>query len=526
MKKTVTINLNGLIYNIDEDAFAVLSSYIEQLKQYFEKLEEGDEIIKDIEARISELFSEKISQTRQVINIGDVEEVISILGNVHDIIDNDSADPSYSEKGFQNQEQKTRRKLYRDVDRRILGGVCAGLSAYTGISLLAVRTIIVVLFLISAGTFLLLYFLSWIIIPKAVTRAEKLEMKGEEVNISNLGKNIHREYNEVKENVKNMAKSASFGDNLERFGKALAGTINIIFKAVGKVFGLGLIFFGVIMIVSFLLGAFAFNSKVLIYDVMGITVVPFQGILKLIADPSIVFVLLVGFAFSFCIPLIALVYAGICIVLNKRSNRLLNISLLISWIVGIVLTVGLALTISADFMSTRTIRTSQLIECDSISCDTIYIDAIDNGSFDLESEDLMFDKLHLYQLNGEINAKGRVELEIRQSKDSTFSVEQVNSSRGSNRSEALDFVNEIEYHYYVENNQIILNRYFQLPNDFKIRGQKVRIICYVPKGKHVFLGSELQELIDDTDNLNNLDDDEMVNCVWTMTDQGLVLVGN
>ncbi|HQP04943.1 MAG TPA: PspC domain-containing protein [Bacteroidales bacterium] len=224
MKKTVSINLNGLIFNIDEDAFMVLSDYLEKLKAYFSKKEEGEEIMSDIELRIAEIFTSKISPSKLVINISDVEEVMNTMGRVEEICDGDSSTDTGSRAG----EKKNQKKFFRDTDNRLLGGVCAGLSHYSGINLLAIRILFVVFFLFSAGFVTLVYFILWLIVPKAVTVADRLEMKGKDINISNIENTIKEEYKEVKENFRKMKNSKNFQDNLNRSGRVMAGSLNII----------------------------------------------------------------------------------------------------------------------------------------------------------------------------------------------------------------------------------------------------------------------------------------------------------
>lgn len=521
MKKTVSINLQGLIFNIDEDAYNLLSSYIEKLSKHFGNNSEGEEIVKDIEARIAELFSEKLSDHRQVINIEDVREVIKIMGDADEIIE---GDVNYEAESTQDEQEKSkkRKKLFRDSDKRIAGGVCAGLSAYTGVNLFAMRSIFVILFLLSAGTIMLLYLLLWIIIPKARTRAEKLEMKGEKVNISSIEKNIKEEYEEIKSNMQDIGKSG-FGEGLERFGRSFASVINIIFKVFKKVFGFGFVIFGLIFLVSFLLGVFAFNSQTLVYDWAGITIIPISGILKLIAEPQTMFVFLIALALAVCIPFFAMIYAGICILLNKTSNRVLNLSLFIGWLIGILLCVGMGFIISTEFMSQRSVSENHEILCETANCDTVYIYAHDNKNHSEDIEGLIFESLRLYREDGEIKAEGKIEIELRHTTDSIFSIKEVKSSRGNNNSLASENAAKIRYELQQEENKIFFNKYYKLPESFKIRGQELKIIMYIPTNKHIYIDDSIEDLIDDTENLNNIEEENMPGYVWEMTENGLIL---
>lgn len=198
MKKTLTINLAGLVFNIDEDAYYSLQDYLKNIKTYFSEEKEVDDIMNDIEIRIAELLSEKITPARQVVTLQDIEEIIRIMGEPHEF-----GDP---EKGKKKTYYRTSTKrVYRDPDNRILGGVCGGLGAYMGIDPIIIRIIFVVIFF-GFGAGLLIYLILWIIIPEAKTTAQKLEMRGEPVNVSNIGGFVREEFENLKNNFKSKKK--------------------------------------------------------------------------------------------------------------------------------------------------------------------------------------------------------------------------------------------------------------------------------------------------------------------------------
>ncbi|MDE5418560.1 PspC domain-containing protein [Labilibaculum sp. DW002] len=204
MKKTFTINISGSIFHIDEDAYEKLQVYLRSINAHYGASEEGREIIVDIEARISEIFNEKLSSKDQVVNTEMVEETITIMGKPEEIF---ATDEENAEREDENTESaptsngKRKRRLYRDPDHRVFGGVASGISAYFGIDVVVIRLIFVLLFFFGYGFSFLLYIILWIVVPKATTTAQKLEMKGERVNISNIEKSIKDEYEEVKKKV-------------------------------------------------------------------------------------------------------------------------------------------------------------------------------------------------------------------------------------------------------------------------------------------------------------------------------------
>lgn len=197
MKRAISINLGGLVFNIDDDAYRVLQAYLTEIESHFSNREESNEIMNDIEVRIAELFSERITDYKKVITSKDVNEVIDIMGRPEQIGETENGSGGNQKERFG---PSGYRRIYRDPDNRILGGVCSGMSAYWQIDPLILRILFVIAFL-GFGTGLIIYIILWIVIPEAKTKAQKLEMKGEKVNVSNIGKAFKEEFNNVKKNM-------------------------------------------------------------------------------------------------------------------------------------------------------------------------------------------------------------------------------------------------------------------------------------------------------------------------------------
>ena len=194
MKITVSINLGGYSFNIDEDAYAELKMYLKNLELHFVREESSSEILSDIETRMAELFRTKLTNYKQVINIEDVRQAISILGTPEDISDNNgpSARDKFSSPGYH--------RLYRDSDHRVIGGVCAGMAAYWDLEIWVVRLIFFVLAMMGVG--ILVYLILYIVLPEAKTTAEKIEMRGNPVNIHNIKYSVKKEFDTVRKNMK------------------------------------------------------------------------------------------------------------------------------------------------------------------------------------------------------------------------------------------------------------------------------------------------------------------------------------
>jgi len=195
MKITVSINLGGYSFNIDEDAYAELKRYLKSLELHFAGEESASEILSDIETRMAELFRSKLTGYKQVITIEDVNNVIAILGNPEDISDNEgpSAKEKFASPGYH--------RMYRDPDHRIIGGVCAGMGAYWDIEPWIIRIIFFALAM-AGGLGILIYLILYIVLPEAKTTAQKIEMKGDPVNIHNIKESVKKEFDNVRKNMK------------------------------------------------------------------------------------------------------------------------------------------------------------------------------------------------------------------------------------------------------------------------------------------------------------------------------------
>lgn len=222
MKKTLTVNLGGTVFNIDDDAYRLLDNYLSNLKMHFRKEAGADEIVDDIERRISELFAEKLSAGLQVITIADVEEVIARMGKPEDMeAEGEEAGAGSTNAGGTNAGggygagawssntvyNTTRRRLYRNPDDKMLGGVISGMAAYLGWDVTLLRLLLLVILICGVGTLIPVYIVCWLVIPEARTAAEKLSMRGEAVTVENIGKTVTDGFEKVANGVNDYMKS-------------------------------------------------------------------------------------------------------------------------------------------------------------------------------------------------------------------------------------------------------------------------------------------------------------------------------
>lgn len=191
MKRNITVNIFGSLYPIDEDAYAMLNSYIINMRDYFSRQPDGKEIADDIEARVAELMAELRKNGVEAISIQHVQDIIERIGSPEqmgmEISENiESSDECAPDDEKNEEKSHVKRRLFRDPDHRILGGVCAGISCYLGINPMWLRLAAIILLIPTYGIIALLYIICWISIPLAITPAERLQMKGKPVNVSSL----------------------------------------------------------------------------------------------------------------------------------------------------------------------------------------------------------------------------------------------------------------------------------------------------------------------------------------------------
>lgn len=184
MKKTMTVSLNGSIFNLEEDAYHVLNGYLKRLEFHFSNEEGRQEIISDIETRIAEHLRENFKNENQAVDINEINRIIKIMGEPGEIEGDETMKNSMQE------DYRSHRRLYRDMEDRILGGVCSGIGYYWRIDPLVLR-LIFVFTLFWGGLGLITYIILWIVVPPAVSPSQKLEMKGEPVTADNIGKSFN-----------------------------------------------------------------------------------------------------------------------------------------------------------------------------------------------------------------------------------------------------------------------------------------------------------------------------------------------
>lgn len=249
MKKTLTVNLNNIVFHIDDDAYEMLQTYLHEIADHFQSDDEKKEIMNDIEARIAELFTEKLQKNKNVVNLTDVQEIIEIMGKPSQYAgEEDEEEPKAAPKSEKKQ-QKSRR-FYRDPDNAILGGIAGGLAAYFNIDVTWIRIILILMVFLGVGFIVPIYIVVWFVAPAALTASQRLEMQGEDVTVENIKTEVN--------NVKNYMESEKFKHSArtmgERIFEILTWFFKIIFGFIGALLGIvGFIVIGSLIIALFFL---------------------------------------------------------------------------------------------------------------------------------------------------------------------------------------------------------------------------------------------------------------------------------
>ena len=267
MKKNITINLCGRLFNIDEDAYSLLQNYLETLRSFFSHQVDGGDIVNDIEERVAELLSELNGQGVEAINIDHVKDIINRIGRPEQFTDEESGAERADSAAFAGNEQHYEnkginglksffkgKKLYRNPKDKMIAGVVSGLSSYFECDVTLLRILATVLILVTQGIGLVVYIILAVIMPEAETPEQQLKMQGRPVNMSNLT-------DEVVQNVENGEEPVKRTSGLVNVLNAAMRFLAICIKALGLLFAIGLAIFGIIVLVWAVL-AFFFSDEI------------------------------------------------------------------------------------------------------------------------------------------------------------------------------------------------------------------------------------------------------------------------
>ncbi|WP_341965994.1 PspC domain-containing protein [Flavobacterium psychrophilum] len=501
MNKTVNMNLGGFFFHIDEDAYQKLNRYFDAIKKSLSS-DGREEIMNDIESRVSELFSEKLTGTKQVISLKEVDDVIAVMGQPEDYKIEDEAprQPNY------NYASSGSRKLYRDKENGIIGGVLAGLGYYFGIDKVWLRLIMLVL-LLSFGTGFLLYIILWIVMPEAVTTTEKLEMQGEPINISNIEKKVKEEFENLSEKFKNADVnfkdgmdtvsekvkifSNDFSDKMKSNSSRVGSNLGDVIISILGIFAkfLGAI---IVMVASISLLGFFVASIVMLFS----STMPDSFALNYISTPigleTPLWIQGILFLLVFGIPFFFLLILGLkLLVTNLKSiGSIAKYSLLSLWIIALAILIVLGIKEATQLAFDGKVVQKQSINISPT--DTLFVKFKNNDFYSKDVDNHDDFRLMQDEHGKEIVYSNNVSIEIMPTDEKLPYLQIEKLANGKTPDEAQKRAEKIIYNLKIEGNKLILDNYLLHNVKNRFRDQRVALFLYLPKGTYLKPDSSLR----------------------------------
>ncbi len=494
MNKTVNINLGGFFFYIDENAYQKLSRYFEAIKQSLD-VDGRDEIMHDIESRVSELFSEKLTSDKQVIGLLDVDQVIAIMGQPEDykIEGEETKSSNFTETTTEGTASK---KLYRDTENGILGGVSSGLGHYFGIDKVWIRIVLVLLVFAGFGTGIIAYIVLWAVTPEAKTTTDKLEMRGEPITISNIEKKVKEEFDNLSDKIKNTDYNKvgnQVKSSAEKIGGALGDALPKIFSAFGKILGAFIVFIAASTLISLVISFFAVGTFPF-FDM------PWHKYVEAVNYSDIPFWFLMLLAIlAIGIPFFFLLILGLKLLIsNLRSiGSTAKYILLALWIlsIGVLIAFGIKQATAIAYEGRVSKKQEIFINpTDTLKVKFIYNDRYSKSIFDREDFEFVQDST-----DNELIYSNNIEFQVMQSSGKTAYVLIEKIANGLSQGESKKRAEKINYNFKIVGNEIIFDNYLLTDAKNQFRDQEVKIYLYLPKGTMFKTDSSVQEY-DDSDN--------------------------
>lgn len=545
MKKTFTANLNGTVFHIEEDAYDQLQRYLANIRAKFSGSAEAEEIMADIEARIAELFTERL-QGRQAVSMADVDHVKQVMGQPEDYVDSDAADgpDGTEERAYQHYGPRKHKRLFRDPDDRQVAGVLSGLGAYFGTNPLWLRIAFVVVVIAGWGSPMLIYLIMWALVPEANTAAEKLEMHGEEVTVDNIKRMFDEGTERFKAGAEKVAGEAKeMGRKYWRQGKESGNAAGYraetiahrLINVVGKVVGFFLLVFSVIIglsLIAALAGGTAswsngaFTGGTGLMGLMGF-VFPSGGHA-------------VGFTLSAIIlcfvPLVMLLLAALWLLFRVRTPRWTGWTLSILFIAALVAITFFGVRLAADFRSNAKERAELTIRTPANG--TLDVRVNNGRSYTTTTSSLSFSNgvfhmdMDLVDFEGDSVTFNLARLDVVQSPDSAYHLVTERMARGGGPMAAQERASHVTCSYSWTDDVLSLSSLYSFPIRDRMRAQHVKYVLQVPLGGRVHFASGTGLLMNNWMNGNEFDrnfgfssgsnlDSDMAGRNWTMTPDGL-----
>ncbi|RZL61770.1 MAG: PspC domain-containing protein, partial [Pedobacter sp.] len=410
-----------------------------------------------------------------------------------------------------------------DMDERVIAGVCSGIAHYVNTEAKWIR-IAALLSLFLGGAGLLIYAILWIIMPKAKSRIERMEMKGEPANLQGFQKNLDEELLAVKQGLAIASKHTGsifgqigifIGEFFEWLGRFISGTGKVIFKVIAGF----IVLFGVLFLLSLIISFAAFQG---FWDSSVYEYFPFS-----IVDESNRGIILFSAFIVFFVPVLALVLFSVRVAFNKQAiNKTLSFALLIIWLVGVAMAGYHAAKISSEFK-----QHAELTQTSDLKLNKTYVIDIDRSKYFSKEDSIKYriDANERRQIvtddfeNGPFIMPNNIRIDIEKSATGATRLTQKYESQGKTFQSALQNAQNIDYRYALKDSTIVFNPRFQLRKGTIWRNQEVRLRLEIPVGTKVILKEDTYRYLNNygTWECGDIENDKNDYSNWIMTEDGL-----
>lgn len=510
MNKTINTNLGGMLFYIDENAYVKLNNYFDAIRRSLKNTSSTDEILKDIELRIAELLTENRKNDNTIVSLNEIEQIISVMGQPEDYyIENESQENETQNKHF-NYTKNHSKKLYRDKENGTIGGVATGLAHYFGVEAVWLKVMFLIFVFAGFGTGIIAYIILWIATPEAVTTSEKLEMTGEPVTISNIEKKIREEFESVSDKIKNTDYS-DLSNKAKKNGDKIGEVLLKIIMGFIKILGVFIVIFASIMLIT-----------LMTFFVVSLINSEYQEYVSLINYTQIPsFIINIALFLAIGIPFLNFTLFGLRLIKNKSRNinKATKYSLNALWIISVVFLIAFGINRSVEqFVDTKFEMSTPL---NTTLTDTIKVKFINNDSYSKNIKENTNFKIVKNSKNESLLYSNNVELHILQTDQQSAYLKIVKKASGNTIGNANKNIEDIEYLYSINKNEVILNNYYTYPTKDKYKNQEVILYLYVPEKSILKLDSSVANYLENTtENYWNLIA-SYSNCIFEMKNNEL-----
>ena len=501
MDKTININLGGTLFHIDEEAYRILKDYLQAISRKFRNVPGGNETIDDIESRIAEIFLSQKS-TAGVINRINVEDMIYIIGKPEDFgqPEDEKPDPLFG--------STYGKKLFRNPDDRIIGGICGGIGTYLNTDPVWFR-IIFVFFALMFGIGIFVYLALWIALPSAATESLKKDMYGQSY--------IHAVY--PGRETKPYTATTDFGNAVNEIFRAVGKILRIFVRIILIVTGVAIVVAGFLAIVAFIM-IFIFNYPgAFSTDAAGMNLSYLPDFLNYVVTPSLVPWIKALVTITVILPLLVMIYLGVRMIFWFRAkDGAFLLAGLVIWVVSIA---ALSIMLFNEGISFAETAKSTSREYFDTVPDTLFIRSdkkISDISVDNEIR-IPDEEYTIFISEEDKQVYVRAYLDISGTDENAVSVSVRKRSAGRSKMDATEKADRLLYNYRISGDTLFLDDYFTYPENTKWSFDEVGVTVNIPEGTVVYMDKTVERLF------HSYNDEDFVtdprNRFWLMTEDGL-----